>query len=691
MAEAILKAAPQAGILATSREPLRTEGEWLHRLAALELPPQASTSLSVAEALGYSAVELFNERATAATDSFVLDDATVPAVLTICRRLDGVPLALELAAARVDTLGINELAALLDNSFGVLASGRRTALPRQQTLRATIDWSYELLPELERRLLRHLAVFAGGFTLEAAAAVEGAAIADVPLIDGIASLVAKSLIVLEASTSPSRWSLLETTRAYALEKLTESGALAEVARRHAAYFLTTLETVGDEQRSKPRDEYLAVFRRRADEVHVALEWAFSATGDPAVGVALTIAAVPLWFELFQMPVARRRVEQALPHAKTDSDEEMRLRIAFGHAVWYTTPDSEALEPQCARALDIAERIGAATVRTQALWGLWAARRGRGDYPAALAFARRYAEAAGSTGDPGAIHLGNRILGLTHHILGHQQLPRGFAECALRQPHPLDAASGIGFHIETPVAMGALLARVLWLSGFPDRAIEAAAEAMAAARKIGHPFVIPYAVTFAGLPVALWTGDMAEARRQLDLLVDHAGGVQRMEPRVRSFRRVLKLRAGDEREALIASFIESHWDPAHFPPFADLDVDADISVPLPGAEPVYVAWNTPEALRVDAELLLWHAAPGAVEAAEAKLLRALGIARVQSALSWELRSATSLARLWRRRGRATEARDLLAGIYWKFGEGFGTSDLIRARNMMTDLESDSPSV
>jgi hypothetical protein len=238
-------------------------------------------------------------------------------------------------------------------------------------------------------------------------------------------------------------------------------------------------------------------------------------------------------------------------------------------------------------------------------------------------------------------------------------------------------------------MGALLARILWLSGFPDQAIDAAAEAMAAARKIAHPFVISYAVAFAGLPVALWTGDMAEARRQLDLLVAHAGGVQRMELRVRSFRRVLKLRAGDERQALIASFIESHWDPAHLPPFVDLDVDADISVPVPGAEPVYVAWNTPEALRVDSALLLWHAAPGAVEAAEAKLLRALGIARVQSALSWELRSATSLARLWRRRGRATEAHDLLAGIYRKFGEGFGTSDLIRARNMMTDFESDSP--
>src|SRR5262249_4990304 len=179
LAEALLKAAPHAGILATSQEPLRAESECLHRLAPLELPAQSSTSPTAAEALSYSAVELFNERATATTDRFVLDDADVPAVLEICRRLDGVPLALELAAARVDIFGVGGLAARLDDRFGVLTGGRRTALPRQQTLRATIDWSYDLLPEPERRLLRHLAVFVGGFSLEAAAAiVEGAAIAD---------------------------------------------------------------------------------------------------------------------------------------------------------------------------------------------------------------------------------------------------------------------------------------------------------------------------------------------------------------------------------------------------------------------------------------------------------------------------------------------------------------------------------
>ena len=143
----------------------------MHRLAPLELPTQERTSPTASEALGYSAVELFTERAAATTDSFMLDDADVPAVLEICRRLDGMPLALELAAARVDALGVDGLAARLDDRFGVLTSGRRTALPRQQTLRAAMDWSYELLSEAEQVVLRRLAVFRGAFTTAAAVAI----------------------------------------------------------------------------------------------------------------------------------------------------------------------------------------------------------------------------------------------------------------------------------------------------------------------------------------------------------------------------------------------------------------------------------------------------------------------------------------------------------------------------------------
>src|SRR5262249_8903472 len=171
-AEAVLRAAPQACILATSREPLRAEGEWVLRLPPLEVPPGAA-SLSAVEALSYSAVQLFGERAAAAIDGFVLSDADVPNVLRICRGLDGMPLALELAAVQVDALGIHGLAQGLSHCFDLLTRGRRTALARQQTLRATMDWSYDFLPEVEKVVLRRLAIFRGGFTMGAASSVVG--------------------------------------------------------------------------------------------------------------------------------------------------------------------------------------------------------------------------------------------------------------------------------------------------------------------------------------------------------------------------------------------------------------------------------------------------------------------------------------------------------------------------------------
>ena len=199
IAEAILKAAPQVHVLATSREQLRAEGEWLHRLASLELPPQTA-SPSADEVMQYSAVQLFDDRARATVDGFVLDDSDVPAVLEICRRLDGVPLALELAAARVDAFDVKGLAAQLDDRFAVLTKGRRTALPRHQTLRATMNWSYDLLSEIEQLVFRRLAVFQGDFTMNGATAVAtDAQITTADVFKGAANLAAKSLVATDIS------------------------------------------------------------------------------------------------------------------------------------------------------------------------------------------------------------------------------------------------------------------------------------------------------------------------------------------------------------------------------------------------------------------------------------------------------------------------------------------------------------
>ena len=681
LAETLIALCPHVTVVTTSREALRIQGEHVYRVPPLDVPAIGQTG--AAEILDHSAVALFVAKAGELGADIASNTKYPPTIAAICRQLDGIPLAIEFAASRAATLGIDQVADGLRDRFALLTSGRRTALPRHRTLRATLDWSYQLLSDAEQDLLCRLAIFAGPFSLDAARAVAAEDANHAAVTDGVAELIGKSLMFRTTDPMAAGFRLFETTRVYARERLIESGDLGRVARRHAAYLLGTLGNLDEERGAKPQQARLAALRHHADEVHTALEWAFSGTGDPATGVALTLAAVPLWFELFQMTVARVRLEQAMRHVDADFDQEMRLTVALGDALWYQGPGSNAIEPIFSRAVEIAGRRGADGVRARALWGLWAARRTHGDYPAALEMARRMADAAESAGDPGAAHLADRILGLTHHVMGQQAIARVFTERALRQPHHFDPASGIAYQVETAVAMAGQLARISWLLGFPEQAMEAAAAAAEAARNTGHSFPMVHAVTFAGFPVALWTGRLEEARRQVDLLALHVNGNPRTEQWYACLTRVLDLRERNAGEALIATFIEARLDVGAGLPFADHAPDAEIAVPLPGPDPVEQLWNTPEILRVDAELLLWHDAPDAVTAAEAKLLRALEIARRQSALSWELRAAMSLARLWHRHGRAAEAHELLAATYGKFTEGFGTGDLIRARNMMTD--------
>jgi len=232
VAEAVLRRASGVCLLATSREPLRAEGEWVHRLPALELPSR--DDLQTTEALGYAAIQLFVERATASTGDFELRDEDVVLVTEVCRKLDGLPLAIELAAACVERLGLQGLAERIDDRLQLLRIGRRTAVPRHRTLRATLDWSYEILLPEEQKLLRRLAVFAGSFSVKSALAV--ALLNDVEQVnvgDHLADLAGKSLLVGDVERDTIRYRLLDTTRSYALEKLVESGEEPAVRRKHA--------------------------------------------------------------------------------------------------------------------------------------------------------------------------------------------------------------------------------------------------------------------------------------------------------------------------------------------------------------------------------------------------------------------------------------------------------------------------
>jgi predicted ATPase/DNA-binding winged helix-turn-helix (wHTH) protein len=232
---AILRDAPGVQVLATSREPLRTEGEQVYRLAGSESPPIDCTSAE--QALRFPAVQLFVKRAAAAVGEFALSDADAPAAAAICSKLDGNPLAIELAAMRVNSLGIGGLAAGLEDPLRLLTNGRRTAPARQQTMRATLDWSHDLLTEPQQRALRRLAIFSGDFSLSAATAIiSERGRPDCHIVDEVMDLVGKSLIASEAREAQPRFRLPHIARAYALEKLRESGELDSVSLRHAEYF-----------------------------------------------------------------------------------------------------------------------------------------------------------------------------------------------------------------------------------------------------------------------------------------------------------------------------------------------------------------------------------------------------------------------------------------------------------------------
>jgi predicted ATPase len=285
LAETIVRTCPHACVLATSREVLRIEGEHVYRVLPLDVPLQHEKESG--SILGHSAVQLFIARARALDSAFSPQGENLRTIAAICRRLDGIPLAIEFAAARAAMLGPELVLSHLGERFGLLTAGPRTALPRHQTLRATLDWSYELLPEPERCLLRRLGIFAGGFTLEAAnAVVSDRGYTASALLEQIANLVAKSLVTLDGSAPAGRWRLLETIRAYALEVLAESGETELVARRSAEFFRDLVRPAMHDSRVPPTAEDMVCYGREIDNVRAALHWSFSSAGDAAIGIAL---------------------------------------------------------------------------------------------------------------------------------------------------------------------------------------------------------------------------------------------------------------------------------------------------------------------------------------------------------------------------------------------------------------------
>jgi len=311
LTEQIRATAARTKLLVTSREPLLSGGERVFRLAPLAHPP-LDAKLSAMQALNYPAIQLFAERAKERLGDYVLRDADTPAVMEICQRLEGLPLALELAAIRTEAFSARSIAAELCLGHEHLAWARRSTSHRHTTLAAAFDWSYDLLPAEAQQLLCTLAVFAHGFTLEAAQALcDG----DHGLVaEGIAALVAKSFIWASTDAGGVRYHLFRHCRSCALRKLELSGRMAALQRRHATYLCRVLEAAVHDGAVTIWPDTESLHFPSAGDSSDALSWAFSAIGDPGLGVKLALANIPTWMRQLQFEECRRWVARALEAA-----------------------------------------------------------------------------------------------------------------------------------------------------------------------------------------------------------------------------------------------------------------------------------------------------------------------------------------------------------------------------------------
>ncbi|UII73749.1 helix-turn-helix transcriptional regulator [Pseudomonas sp. HN11] len=677
ISETLLRHAPRLHILATSREALRAEGEYVQRLEPLACPPATGNR---AQALGYPALQLLIERAMSHQDSFELSEAELPLAIDICQRLDGIPLAIELVAAQIERFGLPGLLVQMEDNFRLLTRGRRSALPRHQTLRATLDWSFELLSACEQTCLRRLAVFRGGFSLVSAAAViAGEQVAPAEVLGSITQLVAKSLLNVEAGDDEMVYRLLDITRTYALEKLSVAAELDATRERHAARCLALMEQAREDWALIATQPWIDRYAPLREDIRAALDWGLAQGGEHLLAIRLTVSAMPLWQELSLLREHGLYVGKALAlmgRSGTPCPElTMQLQLALGSLSYHAMGGAPQTIAAFVSAQRLAEEREDIAGQLRAVSGHMAVNLCAGRYRQALAQSVQFDRLDPRT-EPLLDVSAQRLRVLAQHYNGNQALARHNAEQVIQRMshsgHLNRFAHGIGVQYDQNVASLTVLARILWLQGFPEQAWRTAHQALELALQINHGTSICYTLALAGVVIARYNGDTETARDMQALLLEHAH-----KHSVRLFQTWAGHYAGllGRSELQGLGLIEDI--------LVTLGVHGPDETAFERARTGGAGWCAPEVLRVRADSLTDS------RLAEMLLLEALGLAHQQGALAWELRCATSLAKLWQAQGRVQAARDLLSSIYARFTEGFATADLIRVRGLLDELQDKRP--
>lgn len=702
LVEHIIREAPELHILATSRESFRTEGERVHRLFPLDCPPQRD-GLSMADILAYPASQLFVERVAESLSEFELSEEDAPLVAEICRRLDGIALAIELAAGRVNAYGIAGTASLLDSRFSLLWRGRRTAIPRHQTLSAALAWSYDLLPAAESATLRGLSVFIGPFTLEAALAVASSqGISEPEAVEAISNLLSKSLMATSPAERRLRYRLLDTTRAFVADKLVENGEAARVARAHAEYFRDFLRDIALKSTGMQTAGGFLPYADHLPNVRAALTWSFSEGGDRAIGVDLAASAAQFFLELTLLTECYRWTQQALTSldaTSVDSRQEMTLQAALGVSVMFTQGNTDAVRSAFTRSLQLARELEDLHWQLWLLRGLHIYLTRVGDFHGALGIGEQGGGVARKLNDPASTLNVEWMLGVAHHLIGNQDKAVQFCESAMVH-NPGSQRLNIGHlgYDDRIVALVAL-ARGLWLTGRPDRAIEAARYTVREAEQLEQPLTLGISLIWT-IYVFLWVGDWANAEIMIERLINHAerhflgpyhavgigqkgelllrrgdvaGGIEYLR------RSQATLYATRHRimTTVFATALAEGLASQNEPDEALRTIDEAIAQIGDHGE----SFDMPEMLRIKGDIL---AGAGNAAEAEGYLQKSLVLSRRQCALGWELRGAVSLARVWHQGGKAGDARALLAPLVAQYQEGLSTRDLVAAKELLRGL-------
>jgi len=642
LVERLLRGTSGLRLLVTSREPLRAEGEWVHRLAPLATPDD-SASFVVGDAMSFPAVALFVERATAAHDAFQLSDKNVTAVCDICRQLDGIPLAIEMAAARIASMDAQTLASRLVDRFALLTRGRRSALPRQQTLRAMLDWSYALLEPSTQSVLNRLSLFRSAFNIDAAVAVStDADIDDLTVIDATADLVAKSLLVSDHDQGVTNYRLLETTRHYAFDKLSEHNPESRVQSRHALYVCSLFVDPGPAWEGSARRESTVLRSATIDDVRSAFDWAASPEGDPTIAVRIAALTSPLWFQLSLpyefMRLAERGMEAVARAGLNGSNDHIQLLIAYGHAIWHTRGPIQPMADAFGQGLVYAKALHDSEIEMRCMWGMWSQKLQSGQYAQSLAITQAYQQMAAVSLQLSTTQTAKHTLALSLERLG--EFDKSFElmdeVLSVDSANEIRAGHANAAQMDGRIAAWTVKMRLLWLQGRSVEALGLARIAVDESLAVGHDLSICFCLTMGALPVAIWCGESAFALEVLDVLRSRTrrNGLRFWDTWADGFECILHRLPFDARDATIYQMEI----------FATCGEQSSLAALRKLRRSDETVWCRAELLRHEA----MRANDDGAEF-EATLLLAIKVAAEQNAHAWKLRAATTLASLKQREG------------------------------------------